>query len=56
MIFQGIGLSFQGLEELKELYNPKLGASSSGLVSVLPQTPGWCGVLMTLAFPPVKWS
>ena len=44
MIFQGIGLSFQGLEEL-QLYNPTLEASSPGLASVPPQTPGWCGVL-----------
>ena len=33
MIFQGIGLSFQGLEEL-QLYNPTLEASSPGLASV----------------------
>ena len=55
MIFQGIGLSFQGLEEL-QLYNPTLEASSPGLASVPPQTPGWCGVLKALAFPPVKWG
>lgn len=33
MIFQGIGLSFQGLEEL-QLYNPMLEASSPGLASL----------------------
>lgn len=56
MIFQGIGLSFQGLEESGSYITPtwEPAALASSLFSPRLRGGGW--VLLALTFPSVKWS
>lgn len=56
MIFQGIGLSFQGLEKSGSYITPSWEPAAQALSLFSPRLWGGEGVLMALGFPPVKWS
>lgn len=56
MIFQGIGLSFQGLEESGSYITPSWEPAALASSPFSPRLQGGAGVLLALTFPPVKWS
>lgn len=55
MIFQGIGLSFQGLEESRSYITQAGSQQRWPCLGSFPDS-GWCGARVALAFPPVRWS